>query len=449
MTKTVNTLYDRKLLINLFIALGALWVLPIPAAPIYVGLAIYALLGPRQTIISIALLFLLLLGNKTILPSGSQALRWVVLFAGFAQVIFGSFKRNGSRGSNALTGWLLIFFLVMFPISWVSSQMPTISVLKLVSFYVGVTAIVVSFLRTRHYAAYWQRWFTTFFFLIIGASILVFFSGGGYERNGVGFQGIFGHPQLLGPVMATIAAWLWGQFLFEGARSREMLIAAFFALVMIYASQARTAALALVAGFVLTYILLILKGRVNALKLDRRAKNLLYLFTPVLLILIVAQTDQVRSLVTSFAQKRTENAEVSDLIQESRGALINQSLENYRSYPFTGIGLGVPSDYRYNDMRNVETVMGIPVGASVEKGFLPSAILEEMGLLGAFFTVFIILSAIAIVSRRASFPIVWLLFGVIFINIGEAVFYSIGGLGLYVWLMIGFCVGQTSKKTYQ
>ncbi len=65
-----------------------------------------------------------------------------------------------------------------------------------------------------------------------------------------------------------------------------------------------------------------------------------------------------------------------------------------------------------------------------------------MGLIGAFFTLVFIFSIIATVVRQGSFINLWFVWCVFLINIGEAVFYSLGGMGLYVWIMLGLCINQ-------
>jgi hypothetical protein len=87
---------------------------------------------------------------------------------------------------------------------------------------------------------------------------------------------------------------------------------------------------------------------------------------------------------------------------------------------------------------SAETVMGLPTKASVEKGFLPSAMLEEIGLLGTSLTLGILFALFFPLSRYGDILFLWLALSSLFINGGEAVFYSFGGKGLFMWLMFGF-----------
>jgi hypothetical protein len=89
--------------------------------------------------------------------------------------------------------------------------------------------------------------------------------------------------------------------------------------------------------------------------------------------------------------------------------------------------------------------MGVPVSASSEKGFMPTAMLEEVGLFGTLLVVLIMLAISIPVLRLGRFPVVWTYFAALLINVGAAVFFSLGGVGFFMWLMIGFCYGQARE----
>ncbi len=80
--------------------------------------------------------------------------------------------------------------------------------------------------------------------------------------------------------------------------------------------------------------------------------------------------------------------------------------------------------------------MGIPISAPVEKGFLPAAILEEVGIVGTIFFIYLIFILTKLVVRSKNIHICCLYFSCLFINIGEAVFFSIGGIGIFFMLLI-------------
>src|SRR5690606_115878 len=66
----------------------------------------------------------------------------------------------------------------------------------------------------------------------------------------------------------------------------------------------------------------------------------------------------------------------------SRGFLIDAMLINIANDPFRGIGFGIAS-FPSSMIVERDPMFGLPVGASVENGVAPLAILEEVGVFGA------------------------------------------------------------------
>jgi hypothetical protein len=140
---------------------------------------------------------------------------------------------------------------------------------------------------------------------------------------------------------------------------------------------------------------------------------------------------------TEFLLKDDSDTSITESLQSSRSGLIERSMENFRAAPLTGIGFGVPSE---PGLVRIETgALGLPTGASVEKGFMPSAVLEETGLTGAIMVVFIIVFLIKPVTQKGSLSMLCLLMTCLMINAGEMVFFSVGGMGLHLWLLMAFC----------
>lgn len=90
--------------------------------------------------------------------------------------------------------------------------------------------------------------------------------------------------------------------------------------------------------------------------------------------------------------------------------------------------------------------MGIPISAPVEKGFIPTSILEETGIFGALAFYAFIISLAAEAMRRKDPGWAGLFFGCLYINVGEAVIFSVGGIGLFYWLLIGIAIAGHGKE---
>ncbi|RMH39014.1 MAG: O-antigen ligase domain-containing protein [Gammaproteobacteria bacterium] len=409
---------------------------------VFIVLAIHALRGAKQSVEALGLLSILLLGSRAIYPDGVGLFRWVIIFCAFGRVVWDSVVNPEiSPVPRRLLGVLSLLSVWVLVGAYLVSPVPVLTILKLISFVVGVIAIVVSFYRTYDLIPYWYSWFFTMFVFSLLGSIVVAPMGLGYLRTAQGFQGIFQHPMTFGPLAASIAAWMAGLYLVcKRDGLWRFLGLSCLACLFVYASLSRTAALALGSGFLLALIASIFRRDVK--------RPLEFLFSSKILIILgflvsagVLFAPQLSQAIQDFIAKDGVQGDAAELFEESRGALVARSMVNFRASPLMGIGFGVPSDLRRLD-QHLEKIAGIPVSASSEKGFMPSAVLEEIGIGGAMITIWLLILLIRPVVHWGGFPAIWLLFTSILVNVGQAIFYSIGGPGYFLWLMIGLCYAR-------
>ena len=73
---------------------------------------------------------------------------------------------------------------------------------------------------------------------------------------------------------------------------------------------------------------------------------------------------------------------------------------------------------------------------------MPVAFLEEVGIFGLlFFSPFLIVLVKSALSVN-DVGLIAMFFACLFVNIGEAVFFSPGQLGGYLWLLIGLSIAH-------
>lgn len=416
----------------------------------FVALAIHALRGAKQSVEALGLLGLLLLGSKAIYPDGVGLFRWVILFCAFGRVMWDSLvNQEISPVPEKILGVIGLLSIWVLVGAYLVSPVPVLTILKLISFVVGVVAIIVSFYRTFDLIPYWYSWFFTLFVFSLLGSVVMAPLGLGYLRTTQGFQGIFQHPMTFGPIAASISAWLAGLYLVcnRGGMWRFLGFSCLAAL-FVYTSLSRTAALALGGGFLLALI-------ASAFRRDVE-QPLQFLFSAKVMTIVgfmvsvgVVFAPQLGRAIQDFVAKDGVQGDPTELFEESRGSLVARSMANFSVSPLLGIGFGVPSDLRRLN-QHLETVAGIPVSASSEKGFMPSAVLEEIGVGGALITIWLLALLIRPVIHWGGFPAIWLLFASVLVNVGQAVFYSIGGPGYFMWLMIGLCYARAcwGKEKY-
>lgn len=121
-----------------------------------------------------------------------------------------------------------------------------------------------------------------------------------------------------------------------------------------------------------------------------------------------------------------DSMSLAEAYDKSRDGLIKKLLENIQNNPVKGIGFGIASD-PFEMIIERDSVIGLPVGAPIEKGVLPLAIIEDLGLVGALF-VFIWFWLIIKRSALNGITPLSLVLTILFLNLVESTFFSPGGL---------------------
>ena len=234
------------------------------------------------------------------------------------------------------------------------------------------------------------------------------------------------------------------RWLLDGRRleTRDALILGALTTAMLL-TRSRTAAIATALGFVAA----VLGGR--SMGTTRQSSREVARAAGLMLILAAAMFGlqfaggHVSSSVSGFLLKNG-GEHLGEAFAASRGYGIRTQWHNFMTAPLIGHGFGVFADGHFD--AGVRTVAGIPISAPVEKGFLPSAVLEETGLLGGALFAYLTYVLAHSVWRRTSRPMVAILFTSLFVNFGEAILLSPGGMGLHVWLLIGLAAQSAASS---
>ena len=250
-------------------------------------------------------------------------------------------------------------------------------------------------------------------------------------------NGILGHSQALAAFLAPFAAASLAEWMLaRGSATPVRMMIWFGILGCTLLTSSRTAALATILGLAFSVIGGATADRRLAGAAAQRAFGMIALLALALLVMQLA-TGRVSSGVSEFVLKGGQGS-VSESFEASRGGLVSSQLRNFMASPWIGHGFGVFAEG--DPTPGVRTFMGIPVSAPVEKGVLPTAVLEETGVIGFLCFAWLIYALIAPVWRRAPHPIVAMLIACLFVNLGEAILLSPGGMGLHIWLLIAWCI---------
>lgn len=408
------------------------------AIVVLAGCIVAALMGPVRAIQALTIATLVAYANPAIVkpaPAEGILLRLVLLCA-IVRVV------PTIRASDLRILWPVWLFSVAEALSsFQTSPAVTISMMKVLEFICGITAVLVAYNHVKpSQLAGLQRWVITFGITVIGLSGLTLLRPSVALGSDGGLEGLLNQPQALGIFMAPFAAWAIAGTLLMRRRATRLELWMGLALAgLIVLSKARTAGFGVGFG-----VLVVIIGRA----LGRRRVGQAALGRPILIctgacILLAAlgvATGSVSKIVTGYLYKgslgQAQNLDQAFYVSRGGGAL--GEWDDFLHKPWLGNGFGVYPDGHFPS--GVQTFDGIPISAPVEKGFLPTAILQEGGVLGGALLFLIIAS----LSRRAwrNTDLRWraMFVACLGINVGECVFMSPGGIGIFDWLLLSLAM---------
>lgn len=394
---------------------------------VYGSLIIWAAISPRRAMEALILAVLPSTLNPGIWPESESigtVLRWLVVFVAFARVVVGV-----TIPFPTPVRWLLGLVIVSLMSAPFVAAAPDVSIMKIVTFFVGACAALIGFWKCRDHN--WTPFFIAFLLVVVVASAPLMFSQIGVFLNKRGFQGITNHPQFFGGLLAPLTAWLLAM-IYVGKVRPFWIGLVFLALVQIFMSESRNAALSVALGLAAAAGTRVFSLRPGDLRVTPRG---LATASASLLAgaVLLSQFDRVAAFLNAFMSKRLTGGSLDSIFAESRGQLLRLSLENFADSPWFGIGFGMPSIHWQLE---VVRVGGIPVSASVEKGIWYIAVLEELGVIGAALAIGMIVAIGLPTLRRNAAPAAALVFTIFASNLGEATMFSAGGLGLFLWALL-------------
>lgn len=397
-------------------------------------------MGRAQAVQALALSWLFSMLSPGIAPEASLAAvgRYAVLAGAAGSILLRAGKTVSSSGVPIGKLVLLTVFLGIGIVvhALLFSAVPDVSMLKGISWTVAVATLLSAWSGLRGEAR--QRLERQIFgglMLVLLISLPLVFTGLGYLRNGTGFQGVLAHPQAFGPAIALLAAWLASRIVSEPQPPWRLVGIFVIALVAILFSEARTAGLGLAMGLIVAAF----AGRILARRRIRdylpglRSRRVQFVMG-VGLLLVIAAGPFIGDRLGAYVAKRSGSSNVLDAYDQSRGNKVDVMWQNIREHPLRGIGFGVASD-PFNMEVARDPLLGLPTGASVEKGVVYLAAWEELGLLGFL----VVMGWLWLLVRRAArggmTPLAVCLTAFA-MNFGEATLFSPSGMGMLTLILV-------------
>ena len=242
------------------------------------------------------------------------------------------------------------------------------------------------------------------------------------------FCGMMCHSQWLSPFLAVSILLIICDMLFVEKKIRyPHVITIILMLPLLYMTRSRVAIVTFTAGIFLVNIYTITK-----LQLAPRIKRFVRVGMAILSVVIVVGgvASEFRHQTISRWLRKTDDVAsdkrgITEAVTDSRRGLIEECLFDFRRNPLFGSGFQV--DILSQDIWQRSS--GLVLSAPIEKGVLPVMVLGETGIVGEVFFVFFLISFYITCEKRHLFVTITM-FAILFIsNLGEATFFSPGGLG--------------------
>lgn len=420
-------------------------------------LALWAFARDRSDIIMMLLLFVPAINVVNEIFFKKEVLYWTTIRATTLLLAAGLFIRSrrfkgiGTRLVAPLKG-LFVYLAVMIPISLLG-WLPLVSELKILligSFFVtlqlGSAEVMTSTTDIRNFRA---ALLALAMFFILGSAATIPFPAVGrsmlsirsewlgseiMEKAGM-FNGVTWHPQTLGPVVGLFNAFLLADMFFNLPRRHWLYVVMLLACpILVYMSSSRTALLGYLVSLV-SFLLFFLQTKfVRRSRKSAVAAGVLLLFLAGSAVLMLLP--QFRSNIESFVRKRSESPDRAvdggTLLEDatnSRLSMAIDALANFRKSPWIGNGFQVKQDLQGRDYSNWRMLLSAPV----EKGVLPTMILEEGGVVGATVFIGFLVTLYRGFRKRGCNCFLVTFTTLMGINCGEAVFFSSSSVGGVAW----------------
>ncbi len=416
----------------------------------YLLIAAFAMLGRAQAIQALALSWLFTMISSGIAAEATLGSvgRYVVIAAAATSVFYRSIMIVNRTPIKLITLATLLLGLFFVAHSLLFSSIVDVSVFKalswllvmmtLISAWSGLNEVDRKVLESQIFGG---------LILVMLVSLPLLGLELGYLRNGRGFQGILNHPQAFGPTMALLGAWAASQLFAQKKPSWRIVALVVACFVLVVLSQARTAGLALILG---VGIAVILAPSLSGYSIRSVLPGLRSMRVHLVLAIVVAGTiisgPQLSAFITDYIVKGGHATSLVDAYDLSRGRLMQQMWNNINDDAILGIGFGIASNPA-EMVVDRDPVLGLPISASIEKGVLPLAVLEEVGIIG-FAAVAVWVWLLMRRSSRGGVAPLAVALTALLLNMGESTLFSPGGLGLLSLILLGwaFASGQTRMK---
>ena len=355
-----------------------------------------------------------------------ELLKWGLIFLISSYLIIKSFdmEKADKERIKPLLITFSIFTIYSIVASFISSNLPTVAVFKVISYSVPFMAIVLGVTKT--YRKFnWINWMYEMFYWLFLSSLLFITSPVGYLRNGLAFQGITNHPNLFGIVLVIFLSFVIMRY-FYSSNSNFFVILIPCIIYIITLSKSRTS---FITATALIFLFIIF------LKFNKKyTKVIIYIFSSIFIFAYMMIDSSIMHFIKEFLYKGQSQG---DLLF-SREAQISGIVSNFQSNPLFGVGFGVP----VTQIRSYS----MSFDAIVEPGNLVIAILSYVGIIGTILFIIYITQMIMMNRENIKYQI-YLPIATIMVSFGEMVFFSTNNIGIWLYMCWAIYINYSKRES--
>lgn len=451
--KRYNPHYDTAYLLkSLSIYLIVLLLMYMTKGPGFVFIVPFVLIAlftnkPEKAFFWLLLTVAMVTANSRLVPketvfSISQRMMMVVIAFTMSSKIFG-----GRKSPAITTFFLAVPYLLFAAISSAQGWCPLISYLKMFLF----TSVFFAYLGVAKQAGEASLSLSTKMrscmlafscFFVFGSVMLIPFPGLSQmmpeqllnhpDATSL-FMGMTMHSQSLGPAIAGINALVFADMMFSIKKFDKLYVALLLCCpILIFKTSSRTGMGTYLAG-VLYVTFLFFRARGIGSRWKSRALNILMaLMSAAVLAFLVAPSG--REGVSKYMLKGHDDSEgvTFESVTNSRQALVDESMYNFRQKPLIGNGFQVNRETGLVVRDSIKSLLTAPV----EKGVWFAAVLEEGGVPGMILFVIFIFGSIIKLAKCKAYTASSCLLVLIVSNFGEFTVFSMSYTGGILWAIV-------------
>lgn len=411
-------------------------------------LGVMVLRSPRHAFQALAICALGLMINKAFVPKTAAWTVGRLMLPAFAMIRFTLdylTMRNVGRGL-IVYGALLAYICAMAVCSIMSGWYTHIALLKLFNFWISMTAIWLGMTVLRARRIDLSEWFVALITAACAFGVLAIITGAAnnFQRGDLhvdsAFVGAFSHPNCHALYASLFITFLSSVGLYSHYRYRWLVVPLIGLWLLFMAwSASRTSFVAVIPA------LLVLAAYASPVRSrsGRRLRSTLSrgvllggVVMGVLGLVVVDLTSggMISQRVIAFVNKseKLDTLEAAAILR-SRQGLIDHGWTNFLENPVFGIGFQVATTEAFVRTATLFT-------APAEKGFLPTAVLEEGGVFGASFFVIFLGTLVTSLIRERNVPGLAVFAAMLAANLTEVSLFAPGGMGLFGWTMVGAAI---------